>query len=87
MLMGFGVILLSIEFSVVVPAANFLPVILLWKNCIWGNSLNSLLGTLSVGIGKSLISDKPSKIIGRLFKSFSVISDTQDYLYLFKLIF
>ena len=87
MLMGFGVILLPTEFSVVIRAANFLPVILLWKNCIWGNSLNSLLGTLSVGIGKSLISDKPSKIIGRLFKSFSVISLTQKFLYLFEHMF
>ena len=62
MLMGFGVTLFPIGFSVVVPAANFLPVILLWKNCIRGNCVDSFLGTLSVGIGKSLISDKPSKI-------------------------
>ena len=66
MLMGLGVIPLSIEVSVVFPVANFLHVILLWKKCIWGKFLDSFLGTLSVGIGKSLISDKPSKIIRSL---------------------
>ena len=44
----------------------------------------TFFGIFSVGIGKNFISDSPNKMTGRVFKSYSVISFTQKFLYLFE---